>query len=42
MRRLATDRELTAQMAASAREMVATRFRQQDVWNELLKMYKSL
>lgn len=42
MRRLATDRELTAQMAASAHEMVATRFRQQDVWNELLKMYKSL
>ena len=42
MRRLATDRELTARMAASAREMVATRFRQQDVWNELLKMYKSL
>ena len=42
MRRLTTDRELTARMAASAREMVATRFRQQDVWNELLKMYKSL
>lgn len=42
MRRLATDRELTAQMAASAREMVATRFRQEDVWDELLKMYKSL
>lgn len=42
MRRLATERELTARMAASAREMVATRFRQEDVWNELLKMYKSL
>ena len=42
MRRLATDRELTARMAASAREMVATRFRQEDVWNELLKMYKNL
>jgi glycosyltransferase involved in cell wall biosynthesis len=42
MRRLATDRELTARMAASAREMVATRFRQEDVWDELLKMYKSL
>ena len=42
MRRLTTDRELTARMAASAREMVATRFRQQDVWDELLKMYKSL
>ena len=42
MRRLATDRELTARMAASAREMVATRFRQQDVWDELLKMYKNL
>lgn len=42
MRRLATDRELTAQMAASAREMVATRFRQEDVWAELLKMYNNL
>lgn len=42
MRRLATDRELTARMAASAREMVATRFRQEDVWDELLKMYKNL
>lgn len=42
MRRLATERELTAQMAASAREMVATRFRQEEVWDELLKMYKSL
>ena len=42
MRRLTTDRELTARMAVSAREMVATRFRQQDVWDELLKMYKSL
>ncbi|MBR2931391.1 MAG: glycosyltransferase family 4 protein [Rikenellaceae bacterium] len=42
MRRLATDHELTARMAASAREMVATRYRQEDVWAELLKMYKSL
>lgn len=42
MRRLATDRELTAKMAASAREMVATRYRQQDVWEAILKMYKSL
>lgn len=42
MRRLATDRELTARMAASAREMVATRFRQEEVWDELLKMYKNL
>lgn len=42
MRRLTTDRELTARMAASARELIASRFRQQDVWNELLKMYKSL
>ena len=42
MRRLATERELTAQMAASAREMVATRFRQEEVWDELLKMYKNL
>ncbi len=42
MRRLATDRELTARMAASAREMVATRFRQEEVWDVLLKMYKSL
>lgn len=42
MRRLATDRELTAQMAASAREMVATRFRQEEVWEALLRMYKNL
>lgn len=42
MRRLATDRELTARMAASARESIATRYRQEDVWAELLKMYKSL
>ena len=42
MLHLPTDRELTAQMAASARELIATRFRQEDVWAELLKMYKSL
>lgn len=42
MRRLTTDRELTARMAASAREMVATRFRQEDVWEALLRMYKNL
>ena len=42
MLRLATDRELTARMAASARELIATRYRQEDVWAELLKMYKSL
>lgn len=42
MRRLATDRELTARMAATAREMVASRYRQEDVWEGLLKMYKSL
>ena len=42
MRRLATDRELTARMAASSRELIATRYRQEDVWAELLKMYKSL
>ena len=42
MRRLATDRELTARMAASARELIATRYRQEDVLAELLKMYKSL
>lgn len=42
MRRLATDRELTARMAASARESIATRYRQEDVWAELLQMYKSL
>ncbi|MBR2050127.1 MAG: glycosyltransferase family 4 protein [Alistipes sp.] len=42
MQRLATDRELTARMAASARELIATRYRQEDVWAELLKMYKSL
>lgn len=42
MRRLTTDRELTARMAASARELIASRYRQQDVWDATLKMYKSL
>lgn len=42
MLHLTTDRELTARMAASARELIATRYRQEDVWAELLKMYKSL
>ena len=42
MHQLATDRDLTTQMAASARELIATRYRQQDVWDATLKMYKSL
>lgn len=42
MRRLTTDRELTARMAASARELIASRYRQQDVWEAILRMYKSL
>ena len=42
MRKLATDRDLTSQMAASARELIASRYRQQDVWDATLKMYKSL
>ena len=42
MRRLTTDRELTARMAASARELIASRYRQQDVWDATLKMYKNL
>lgn len=31
-----------ARMAANAREMIASRYNRQDVWNALLKMYKSL
>ena len=31
-----------ARMAANAREMIASRYDRQDVWNALLKMYKSL
>lgn len=42
MRRLATNRELTAKMASEAREMVASRYRQQDVWEAILEMYKGL
>lgn len=42
MRRLATDRELAAKMAASARELIATRYNRQDVWQAMLDMYKSL
>lgn len=42
MRKLATDRDLTSQMAASARELITSRYRQQDVWEATLKMYKSL
>ncbi len=42
MRKLATDRDLTSQMAASARKLIASRYRQQDVWEATLKMYKNL
>lgn len=42
MRKLATDRDLTSQMAASARELIASRYRQQDVWEAILRMYKNL
>lgn len=42
MRRLATERELTAKMAASARELIAARYNRQDVWQAMLDMYKSL
>ena len=42
MHKLATNRDLTSQMAASARELIASRYRQQDVWDATLKMYKSL
>ena len=31
-----------ARMASNAREMIASRYDRQDVWNSLLKMYKSL
>ncbi len=42
MRRLATERELTAKMVASARELIAARYNRQDVWQAMLDMYKSL
>lgn len=42
MRRLATERELTAKMAASARELIAARYNRQDIWQAMLDMYKSL
>ena len=42
MHRLTTDRELAAKMAASARELIATRYNRQDVWQAMLDMYKSL
>lgn len=42
MHKLATDRGQTTRLAASARELIATRYRQQDVWEAMLKMYKSL
>jgi glycosyltransferase involved in cell wall biosynthesis len=42
MRKLATDHNMTARMAASARELIASRYRQQDVWEATLRMYKNL
>lgn len=42
MRELATNQPLTSQMSAVARDLIATRYRQQDVWAALLEMYKSL
>lgn len=42
MHKLATDMNLTTQMAASARELVASRYRQQDVWEATLNMYRNL
>lgn len=42
MRELATNQPLTTRMSAVARDLIATRYRQQDVWTALLEMYKSL
>ena len=42
MRRLAENRAETSAMAAVARDMTVSRYRQQDVWNAILEMYKSL
>ena len=42
MHKLATDMNLTTQMAASARELVASRYRQQDIWEATLNMYRNL
>ena len=42
MQRLASDRELTKTLAASARELVATRYAQAEVWRATLEMYNSL
>ena len=42
MRKLATDKDLTSKMADSARELIASRYRQQEVWEATLKMYRNL
>ena len=42
MRRLATHPTETAAMSAASRELIVSRYRQQDVWNATLEMYKSL
>lgn len=42
MERMISDPAGRAAMAAVARESVVERFRQEDVWREMLKMYKSL
>ena len=42
MRKLATDKDLTTKMADSARELIASRYRQHEVWEATLKMYRNL
>ena len=39
---MVSDRDATANMAAVARKMVASRFDQKDVWAALANMYKEL
>lgn len=42
MKRFATDPTTVARMASSARELIVTRYRQEDVWAATLAMYQNL
>src|SRR5688572_24360413 len=42
MERMITDEAFRAACSAVAREMITTRYRRENIWEELLKEYKSL
>ncbi|WP_018357331.1 glycosyltransferase family 4 protein [Porphyromonas levii] len=42
MKKLYEDRDKTKEMSEVAREMIATRYKQEDVWQATLEMYQSL